>query len=237
MRNFVARLATLLVLLPGAVLARDLTPDLRVLIENFQAHRRVALGYLRTQNGDLAAVEIERLRDGMANDRRALSAATLADPALAAALSQTAASIAESLNAADRGDLDRAQLVLQGSSGPLDAWRKTNNVRMFADCIVEISTAYQAVDAFRVNSPALTEPGIGERIIAATDQAVAALDRCEKEAADGLRREPEFRRLFDGMRASLKQMPEAVRTRDGALLHRLLIEQKSFEQLLAFRFG
>jgi hypothetical protein len=39
------------------------------------------------------------------------------------------------------------------------------------------------------------------------------------------------------MLASLRQMPEAVRTRDGAQLHRLLIEQRSFERLLSFRFG
>jgi hypothetical protein len=39
---------------------------------------------------------------------------------------------------------------------------------------------------------------------------------------------------------SLRQMPEAVEARDGARLHRLhrlLIEQRSFERLLSFRYG
>src|SRR5690349_18111402 len=109
-----------LLLLPGLAAATELPADLRVLIENLQARRRVALGYLRTQNGDLAAVEIERLRDRLTDDRRALSASTLADAALASALSQGAAAVADSLKAADSGDLERARGLLQGASGPLD---------------------------------------------------------------------------------------------------------------------
>ena len=48
---------------------------------------------------------------------------------------------------------------------------------------------------------------------------------------------PEFRRLIEGMTASMRQMPQAVAGRDGAYLHRLLIEQRSFERLLTFRYG
>ena len=68
MRLTVAILAVLQALLCSAALSGELSPDLRGLIERFEAHRRVAVGYLRTQNGDLGAVEIERLRDGL--DRR-----------------------------------------------------------------------------------------------------------------------------------------------------------------------
>jgi len=39
------------------------------------------------------------------------------------------------------------------------------------------------------------------------------------------------------MLASLRQIPAAVKARDRAYLHRLLIEQRSFERLLSFRFG
>jgi hypothetical protein len=237
MHKIVTSIAALLVLGSGLAPARDLPADLRVLIEDFQAHRRVALGYLRTQNGDLAAVEIERLRDKLAGDHRALSPATLADAAAAAAVSESAAAVAESLKAADSGDLDRARTLLQGAGASLDAWRRANGVRMFSDCIAEISAAYEPLDFFRVNSPELSQPGMVERIVGASGRAMAALDRCDREAAEDVRREPEFRRLFDGMRASLQQVPDAVAARDGAMLHRLLIEQRSFEQLLAFRFG
>lgn len=236
MRSAMAMLAALLFCCAAAQ-ARDLPPDLRVLIEGFQAHRRVAVGYLRTQNGDLGAVEIERLRDRWTAGRRALAAATVADPALAAALGRTEALVADSLKAIDAGDIERSRALLQDAGNPLDAWRKANGIRLFSDCIAEISAAYDRLDGDRRQTPELADTAAGARVLAATDGTIAALDRCDKEATGDLRREPEFRRLFDGMRASLRQMPEAVRARDGALLHRLLIEQRSYEQLLSFRFG
>lgn len=39
------------------------------------------------------------------------------------------------------------------------------------------------------------------------------------------------------MIGSLQQVSQAVRQRHSAYLHRLLIEQRSFERLLAFRYG
>jgi hypothetical protein len=63
------------------------------------------------------------------------------------------------------------------------------------------------------------------------------LERCDGMAGDAVRNEPEFRRLVDGAKASLALIPQAVATRDGDLLHRVLIELRSFDNLLAFRFG
>ncbi len=43
--------------------------------------------------------------------------------------------------------------------------------------------------------------------------------------------------MIDGALASLGQIPKAAETRDADLLHRLLIELRSFDHLLAFRYG
>jgi hypothetical protein len=56
-------------------------------------------------------------------------------------------------------------------------------------------------------------------------------------AGDAVRQAPEFRRLVDGAKASLTLIPKAIATRDGDLLHRVLIELRSFDNLLAFRYG
>ena len=56
-------------------------------------------------------------------------------------------------------------------------------------------------------------------------------------AVTDIRTHPEFRRLVDGVAASLALMPKAIAERDGDLLHRLLIELRSFDNLLAFRYG
>jgi hypothetical protein len=52
-----------------------------------------------------------------------------------------------------------------------------------------------------------------------------------------VRKAPEFRRLVDGSKASLTLIPKAIAARDGDLLHRVLIELRSFDNLLAFRYG
>ena len=65
----------------------------------------------------------------------------------------------------------------------------------------------------------------------------ATLQRCDGMAPPAIRNHAEFRRLIDGAFASLDQFPRAIETRDADLLHRLLIELRSFDHLLAFRYG
>jgi hypothetical protein len=229
--------AAVLALTSGVAVARELPAELRALIEGLQAHRRVALAYLRTQNNDLAAVEIEDLRDRLAADRKKLSASALSDAALAVAIRHGEAAVSDSLKAVNAGDLERAHTLLQDANRPLGAWRKANGIRIFSDCIMEISAAYQPLDRLHANPPSLSDSQMGQRIVDESSRVVAILDRCEREAAEDVRREPEFTRLFDGMRHSLRQMPAAVAARDDALLQRLIGEQRSLEQLLTFRFG
>ena len=52
-----------------------------------------------------------------------------------------------------------------------------------------------------------------------------------------MRQSAEFRRLIDGAKAGLALIPQAIARRDGDLLHRVLIELHSFDNLLALRFG
>jgi hypothetical protein len=63
------------------------------------------------------------------------------------------------------------------------------------------------------------------------------LERCDGMAGEAVQLAPEFRSLIDGSMASLTLIPKAIATRDSDLLHRVLIELRSFDNLLAFRFG
>ena len=56
-------------------------------------------------------------------------------------------------------------------------------------------------------------------------------------AGEAIHKNPEFRRLIDGAKESLKFFPQAIAERDTDLLHRALIELRSFDNLLAFRCG
>src|SRR4029450_1736203 len=61
----IARVACLvLILLGGTLTAQGGAPDdFNAAVEAASAHNRVAIGYLRTGNADLASLEIDRLRD------------------------------------------------------------------------------------------------------------------------------------------------------------------------------
>ena len=83
--------------------------------------------------------------------------------------------------------------------------------------------------AFAVLSP--------EKVFWPNEVSLDILRRCDGMASADVRNQPEFRRLIDGAIASLALVPKAVRERDGDLLHRLLIELRSFDNLLAFRYG
>jgi hypothetical protein len=218
-----------------AGLASDQSSEIRAVIERMQAHRRVAVEYLRTGNIDLAAIELERLRDQFDSDRRGLENVQ-SDPALTAALALARDRIELSLKLVEE-DADNARATVENATHDLDQWRQGRGLRLFSDCIHEASQAYAAVDAHRTTPPDLREPRIGEQVRQAAADAEKGLRRCDAEASPELRAEPEFRRLVDGMLASLRRVSEAVERQDGGFLHRLLIEQRSFERLLVFRFG
>jgi hypothetical protein len=56
-------------------------------------------------------------------------------------------------------------------------------------------------------------------------------------AAPALSRSGEFRRVVDGVAAALAFVPMAIAARDDDLIHRVIIELQSFDNLLALRHG
>ena len=65
MSTWVARIACLIAVLVGGLSDSRATDDLaefNAAVEEVSAHNRVAIGYLRTENVDFAALEIDRMR-------------------------------------------------------------------------------------------------------------------------------------------------------------------------------
>jgi hypothetical protein len=237
MSTWLKGLLLLIALAVAPAMAEEPAAEVKSLYEHFYAHRRVAIAYLRTGNIDLGTVEIERMRDQWGDDLRRLPPGTMEDHRLAAAVGDTVKAILDSLQAANDGDAERARAQLEKAAAPLNAWRKAHSIRLFSDCIGEIGSAYEQLDVYRTHPPDLRQIALGAVIVAIASLTESALARCDGEAGEKLRTDAEFRRLIDGMSASLRQVPQAVQRRDGAYLHRLLIEQRSFERLLSFRYG
>lgn len=238
-----ARFAVLvLALLAGATGARagDLA-DFNTAVEAASAHNRVAIGYLRTGNADLASLELDRLREAW-GELTARFGAKRPDAFDGNALyGVTLTGISARLVAADimlkSGRLDAARESLVALRGDLAELRRSSGIVVLADCVRDANAAMEALMAY--DDRALDWSKSETRFGIANKASVYGyvLDRCDGIAGATVHNSPEFRRLVDGARAGLALIPKAIATRDTNLLHRILIELRSFDNLLAFRFG
>lgn len=186
--------------------------------ETVLADRRLAAGYLRTGNLDLAALALERLKISLAGTREA----ALAQHALAAT---------------DAGDVAGAAARVEDLAVALADARRAAGRRVLADCVREASAVFHRLDRRRTAAPDLSVPAVREDIAEAAAEANAAFGRCDAEAPAAVKEDPDFRRLIDRAKSSLGEVPDAALAGDAGLLHRYLIELRALEQLLLFRFG
>ena len=240
MRNCLA--CGLLAVLLGFGLARaGETGDFNATVEQFGAHNRVAVGYLRTGNSDLASLEMDRMRDawkGVASRFGKPPDGYAADPQLyTTTMLEVSTRLVTATIMTSSGRQDAARDVLLSIRDVLSDLRKANSIYLLADCVRDANAAMDALYVY--NDRALDWSKSETRFNVAAKASIYGytLERCDGMAADEVRRNEEFRRLIDGAKAGLALVPKAVNTRDGELLHRILIELRSFDNLLAFRYG
>ncbi len=215
--------------------------DFNAAAERVESHNRVALGYLRTGNIDLASVELDRLRVAWTtlNDQFAGKWPAVFKDNIFSVKVRTDISLrlvtADMLLNSNR--VDGARQSLTAIRRDFYDWRKSAGVEVLADCIYDANTAMDALMVYNqpglVWSKADTASGIAGKSASYGN----ALDRCDAMADENTRKNPEFRRLIDGAKASMKFISPAIAQHDTDLLHRVLIELRSFDNLLAFRFG
>ena len=210
-------------------------------VEAAEAHNRVAIGYLRTGNIDLASLEIDRLRkawDALAArfagkrpdafDGNALYGIMLTD-------------ISARLVTADlmfkAGKPVVVRQALEAIRSDLYRLRRSAGIVVLADCIRDSNNAMVALLAYNKRDLDWSRPetGIGLAGKAAIYRYV--LERCDEIASPKVHKDPEFRRLIDGAKESLTHIPQAIATHSSGLVHRVLIELRAIDNLLTFRFG
>lgn len=211
--------------------------DFHRAVEAAMTHHRAASGYLRTGNIDLAALELEGLREAWGK------VSTLPRPAAfrdqqryTGTILETAAGLIGATLVLNMGRADVARESLDKIRRSLSNLRRDSAVTVLADCILDANTAMDALFALDDKPPGWDSAAIAD-ITAKSAAYQSTLRRCDGMAPPGIRAHAEFRRLIDGAFASLAQFPKAIETRDRDLLHRLLGELRSFDNLLAFRYG
>ena len=243
MLYWLARIACLaLALLGGAIAAKaDDLADFNAAIESASAHNRVAIGYLRTGNEDLASLEIDRLRDAWIRLTERFSGSRpevfAGNPLYGRLFTGVSARLVGADLMLKTGRLDAARNSLDTIRGDLYELRKASGVMVLADCVRDANTTMDALMIYNDRALDWSNPETRKAIANTTSLYGSVLDRCDGIASETVRKAPEFRRLVDGAKASLSLIPNAIATQDSDLLHRVLIELRSFDNLLAFRFG
>jgi hypothetical protein len=208
--------------------------------ERASAHNRVALGYLRTGNTDLAMLELERLRAAWAALVKEFAAnrPDVFDQTLyTATLTEISTRLAAADMLAQSGRPEAALTSLTGVRDALSQLRRKSGVEVLADCVMDAGAAMTTLGAFDQQPLDWSRAETGATIEAASTAFGKTIARCDAMASAEVKASPEFRRLIDGAQASLALVPKAIATRDSDLFHRVVIELRAFDNLLAFRFG
>jgi hypothetical protein len=232
---WVARIACLVGLLVGGLSnshAADLA-EFNAAVEDVSAHNRVAIGYLRTENLDFAALEIDRMRNAWVTftERFAGNRPNVFEG------NPHYSNLFTAVNARLVGVDLMLKTGLNAIRKDFYDLRKASGVVVLADCVRDANAAMDALMVYNDRALDWSEPGTDAGIASKASAYGTVLDRCDSTASESVRQMPEFRRLIDGAKASLELIPKAIATRDADLLHRVLIELRSFDNLLDFRFG
>jgi|SRR5690242_12208294 len=224
----------------GLACADDLA-DFNAAIETVSAHNRVAIGYLRTGNADLASLEIDRMRDDWTRLTEQFSGRRPAIFDGNDLYSGLFTGVSARLVGADlmlkTGRLEAAGNGLNAVRADLYNLRKASGVVVLADCVRDANSAMDALMAYNDRALDWDSSETRSALASKASRYGAALDRCDDIAIEAVHKAPEFRRLVDGAKASLTLISKAIESRDSDLLHRVLIELRSYDNLLSFRFG
>jgi hypothetical protein len=224
----------------GGVRADDLAL-FNAAMEDVASHNRVAIGYLRSENLELAVVELDRMKDSWGAFAERFSGnrpEPFRDNKLyVTMLVDVPTRIVTAMIMINFGRPDVAKNSLEAIREEISAVRRESKVEVLADCVLDSHAAMEAFSLYRDKVPDWTDPTTLSDIAAKSDAYGTVVKRCDAMASEAVRGNPEFRRLVDGIAASLAFVPKAVAERDRDLLYRVIIELRSFDNLLAFRYG
>jgi hypothetical protein len=240
-RRLISVATTAALLLAGKPVLADELASFNAAIEDVASHSRAALGYLRGQNTGLAGVELAQMKDAWSAFAQRFGRdrpEKFRDNALyVTMLVDVPTRIVAAMIMVNFGRPDVAAGSLQAIRQELSAVRRGSGVELLADCVLDANAAMDAFLAYQDAPPDWNRPATVTDFAARAAAYGAAIARCDAMAASSLSRGDEFHRLVDGIAAALALVPKAIAARDDDLVHRVIIELQSLDDLLAFRYG
>jgi hypothetical protein len=220
----------------GAARADDLS-NFNAATEAAEAHNRVAIGYLRTGNADLASLEIDRLREAWGKLGAVKRPAVFDGKLYVAMLTDASMRLVTADMLLNSGRPDNARQALEAIRADLYNLRQSASVVVLSDCILDSNRAAAAVMAYDTPDLDWSKPRVGPAIAEKAKVYTDVLNRCDGVAGETVRKEPEFRRLIDDAKSELSKVSHAIEHRDTSQFRRIASSLRAIDHLLAFRFG
>ncbi|MGY4314177.1 hypothetical protein [Bradyrhizobium sp. JR3.5] len=203
------------------------------------ANLRSAASYARTGNIALAQMEADeavvawkRLEPNTSAPLPAYAPAAVSD-----FLDRGRESLTAATRALDSGDDVAAGRELLSLRQSFHELRRNSGLYDLGDCVFEIAPAMEKLRVAATRYGEQPAPANSEDTVAAASAFRDRLQRCNDWAGPEIAEKSEFRRLIDGAIASSSEIAHAAMAGDGPLVHRYLIELRSYAQLLDFRYG
>lgn len=191
---------------------------------------RLAASYLRTGNTEFAAIALEEFIGAKEFGKISGAMKPIAEKARKTAQA--------SLALIDEGKPVEARAQLMQLRDMLFKAHKTHKIDLFSDCIWQVVKTGPPLWHYKKNPPDFAD----KKQVAAT--AKAALDYrrqlaiCDNKASAALKAQDDYKRLVANGLESLQRIPdEALKNKDKGQLYRFIIELRSIDRLLFFRFG
>src|SRR6185312_6992864 len=224
MPAWVARVACLIAVLFGSLTdsrAAGGLAEFNAAVEEVSAHNRIAIGYLRTENVDLASLEIDRMRNAWVTFTERFAGnrpdAFERNPHYGNLFTAVNARLVGVDLMLKTGRLEAARSGLNAIRKDFYELRKTSGVVVLADCVRDANAAMDQLMVYNDRALDWSEPGTDAGIASKASAYGTVLDRCDSTASESVRQMSEFRRLIDGAKASLELIPTAIATRDADL--------------------
>jgi len=152
-----------LVVATGSAGADELT-DFHAAIEQAASHNRVAIAYLRTENVDLAAFELDGLRQAWSafatRFGKSPPAGLRDNPLFATTLVDVPVRVVAASMMINMGRPDLARDSLLAIRDELSALRRTSHIEVLADCVLDANRAMDALIVYHDNPPDWAKPDV-----------------------------------------------------------------------------
>ena len=202
---------------------------------------REAASYIRTENLDIAAIQLEELIADFKTLRENFKGMPPApydsNSNFDSDLENLSKNLDESLLAIDRGDQDAAWALVSKIRKEVYAFQTQSGIYNLATCVYDLNSAMDLLWPYFNNGFDIENEGTRNTILTLNAGVAVWVRHCKAIAPMNVRQSEEFARLFDNYLASKITIRESMEARDTGRFVRIMGEIRSLDRLIYLRFG